>query len=506
MALLKVKTEGGWVEGQPSANQINSLFKGIPYAAPPVGELRWKAPQPVIPWEGVRDCSKWPNICPQMRFPSEGGGIAGQEFYVIEPTMSEDCLYLNIWTPAKTGGEALPVAVYIHGGGMMTGFSYLNAYDGDGFAKRGIVLVTINYRLNVFGGFAHPELRTEDPNNSTGGYCIQDQLAALKWVKANIAAFGGDPDCVTIFGQSGGGFSVQSLIAFPASKGYFKRAIMQSGGGLTASFQFTTTTLEESYDYYSKFMDYLNVKTVAQARAVPTDVLLEKFLEYIKNYDREFGMRYAAPKVDGYMQTRERSEMFLAGDYPELDYMIGCTSQEMFIAEPNVPPAEKTKQYAKLSFPDAADEYLAVIKPEDREYTKRFFQNRDGEGMTAAALAWCELQNELGRKPSYMYYFTLVPPGAQTAHHSAEHHYVFQTLTRSKRPYTGKDYDLSNELSDRWANFIKTGDPNGQGLKEWKPYTKAAPEALIIDKECTMGCVPETEQVTFLKNYALKRI
>lgn len=507
MALLKAKTESGWVVGQPSANQLNSVFKGIPFAAPPVGDLRWKAPQPVPAWEGEYKAFTWPNIAYQKRWPSEGGGIAGQEFYVIEPPMSEDCLYLNIWTPAKSSDEKLPVGVYIHGGGMQTGFSYLNAYDGDGFAKRGIIFVTIAYRLNVFGFFADRELAAEDPNGSTGGYGTMDQIAGIAWVKRNIAAFGGDPDKITIFGQSGGGRSVQSLIACPPAKGLFQRAIMQSGGGVAAVMSRRTATIEEGYEFCAEIKEKWGIKNMAEARAIPADELMEKYLDLIG--DPMGGgkvMYYMGPKVDGYMMNKERSETFFAGEYPELDIMIGCTSQEGYVENPKLPSVEEVEADAKKSYGKAAQQYLDIVNPGGKGLKKEYFQDEMGDGLVSAVLAWCELQNMQKRKPSFMYYFTLVPPGADTAHHSAEHHYVFQTLTRSKRPYTGIDFDLSNMLADYWANFIKTGDPNREGLPRWERFTAEKPEALHISYTPKMAKVPEKANVTFFKDLALHRI
>ena len=216
MALLQVKTENGIVEGLPAGNQSVSIFKGIPFAKPPVGDLRWKAPQPAEDWDGVLLCHQFAPIPMQARFASEGGGntLAAQEFYVIDFPMSEDCLYLNVWTPAKSDSEKLPVAVYIHGGGMETGYSYLNAYDGEAFAKRGVIMVTIAYRLGIFGFMAHPDLAAEDPHHSTGNYAIMDQVAALAWIHRNIAAFGGDPENVTIFGQSAGKISLFTGVGY----------------------------------------------------------------------------------------------------------------------------------------------------------------------------------------------------------------------------------------------------------------------------------------------------
>ena len=234
MALLQVKIESGIVEGIPGWNQAVGLFRGIPYAAPPVGELRFKEPQPAKPWDGVLKAYNYGNISYQERRASEGGGdLIGNEFYCVDWPRSEDCLYLNVWTPANSAEEKLPVGVYLHGGGYAQGYGHLNCYDGEGFAKRGCITVTLNHRLGIFGYLAHPELTAENEHHSSGNYGVLDIIAALKWVKRNIAAFGGDPDKITVFGQSGGGSKVMTMIASPLTKGLITGAIMQSGGGLT---------------------------------------------------------------------------------------------------------------------------------------------------------------------------------------------------------------------------------------------------------------------------------
>ena len=427
MALLKAKTESGWVEGMPAANQLFSVFRGVPFAAPPVGALRWKEPQPLEPWEGIRPCWHFAPRAMQERMASEGGGIVANEFYVGDYDYSEDCLYLNIWTPAKSEEERLPVAVYVHGGGHQTGYSYLNCYDGEGFCKRGVIMVSIAYRLNVFGYLAHPEL-TAEQGGTSGNYGMKDQLAALLWVRRNIAAFGGDPSQVTLFGQSGGASSVANLCALPAAKGLFQRAIMQSGGGIRKVYSYWSSSLSHAEEAGEKFFEMLGVSGIEEARQLSAEELLDGYTKFkmvkIGEMDTPSligGYMRFAPVDDGIFFPEPVVKLYQEGKYPELDYMLTSTNGE---------------------------------------HKETTFQN----------LAFAEVNARLGRKPCYLAYFTYVPPGADCAHHSVEHHYVFQTLNRSFRPYGGRDWELSNELADYWANFMKYGNPNGTGAENWKPY------------------------------------
>lgn len=504
MALLQVKTENGIVEGLPAGNQMVSIFKGIPFAKAPVGELRWKAPQPAEDWDGILLCHQFAPIAMQARFASEGGGntLAAQEFYVIEFPMSEDCLYLNVWTPAKSADEKLPVAVYIHGGGMETGYSYLNAYDGEAFAKRGVIMVTIAYRLGIFGFMAHPDLAAEDPHHSTGNYGIMDQVAALQWVKRNIAAFGGDPENVTIFGQSAGGMSVQNICGTPLANGLYQHAIMQSGGGLSKNGPMDEFSLEKAYACSKKYLDYVGVKSPLELRSADAQELIDRFTEMKgPGYSQLF-----QPCVDGYVHPLPMYEYFRKGLMPDIDYMLGCTADEMRRFGAPAPAYEQMEATAKAMYGDQAEAFLDAVHAKEPTVCARYFEDPVGNNMLAADLAWCKNQLLLGRRPAYEYYFTYVPPGAEKmgAHHSVEHHYVFQTLVRSKRPYTGKDYDLSNTLCDYWTNFCKTGNPNGDGEESWKPFTEEAPEALIIDGQCHMGVVEQEPQIAFHVNYTLE--
>lgn len=459
MALLQAKVDGGILEGLPAANQMFSVFRGVPFAAPPVGELRWKDPQPVEPWEGVRPCYKFGPLAMQEPFVSEGGGIVATEFYVGNYKRSEDCLYLNIWTPAKEPGEKLPVAVYIHGGGHQTGYSYLNCYDGEGFCKRGVIMVSIAYRLNVFGYLVHPELEAESVS-TPGNYGVKDQLAALKWIRNNIAAFGGDPENVTLFGQSGGASSVDNMCALPASKGLVHKAIMQSGGGIRPVYSYWSESLDHAKEAGTEFLKVLGVSNIAEARKCSSDEVLDAYSRFkmIKLNDKETPMRGSggymrfSPVDDGELFPEPVTDLYRQGKYPELDYMLTSTNGE---------PRETT------------------------------YQN----------LAFAEVNARFGRKPCYLAYFTYVPPGADCAHHSVEHHYVFQTLNRSYRPYTGRDFELSNELADYWANFMKSGNPNYPGRETWKPYEAGQYNVLEIagDERHMISLADQTEIIVKAK-------
>lgn len=455
MAILQAKTVGGIVEGLPAWNQAYTIFKGIPFAAPPVGDFRWKAPQPVIPWEGVKQCYKFGPLAMQEGYVSEGGDVIGDEFYVGSYEKSEDCLYLNIWTPAKTPDEKLPVCIYFHGGGFTTGYSYLNCYDGESFCKRGMIMVSASYRLNVFGFMAHPELTAESEHHSSGNYGVMDQVAAIKWVKENISNFGGDPNHIALFGQSAGGMSVMNMSLTPLTDGMFQYAIIQSGGGGLEEKKggISQAPLATAEEMGKKFFEFAGISSLAEARSIPAEIILEKLHGFAttpitdaekamgenKGFIRSF-IRFS-PCADGYVLPKTSREILLAGEHhKDVHYMIGCAEGD----------------------------------------SKLFGDARTG------VLQFAQNQLKLGINPAYVYYFTYVPPGAKEAHHSVEHHYVFQTLLRSNRPYTGFDFDLSNELADYWANFMKTGNPNGNSEDKWTPYTAESPCYLEIAEERSM--------------------
>lgn len=455
--MIRAKTESGIVEGVRGSFPFHTVFRGVPYMAPPVSGLRWKSPQPVKPWDGIRICDRFKPIAMQPPF-GVGNDLISQEFMSAPVEMSEDCMYLNIWTPAENPEEKLPVMVYIHGGGWQTGYSYLNAYDGESFCKRGIIMVTIPWRVGAFGFLCHPELTAEGGNGSSGNYGYQDQVFALKWIKRNISAFGGDPDNITVFGQSAGAGSIRGLCATPLARGLFNRAIIQSIGMIyRRPVSAWTRNLETQEKLGMAFFDYCGFRSLEEARACSGEELLEKVIAFGKAElfpeDKETDwyaggyMRFGPTEEDGYYFPESPRNAVLRGHIPNCPYMIGSTAGD-----------------------------LPFITPD--------------------TVAFGENQARLGVPGPYMYYFSHVPPAAESAHHSVEHHYVFQTLIRSRRPYTGYDFDLSNELADRWAAFARTGTPNcpEKGYDEWTPYTPDAPKALVIgDQGCHMEIHPERE-------------
>lgn len=450
MAILFAKTKQGMVEGKPAWNRKITVFKGIPFAEPPVGENRWKEPMPPHKWSGVRKCDDYGPI-PMQNHQVQSFDVTVSGIPTFGHAISEDCLYLNIWTPAESEDEHLPVVVFIHGGGFHCDYAFQNKHDGEAYAKRGCIFVSVSYRLGIFGFFAQRQLAEE--GKGTGNYGLMDQLQALRWIKENISAFGGDPDCVTVMGFSGGAASVEYLCASPLADGLFQRAIMQSGGGFRPVFSSWTVSSDNAIALGNAYMQYMGFQSIREARAASAETLLRGFagINQIALFDGEEigvdGVNFLrfTPSVDGYVLPEDPISAFLKGKHPDIDYLVGET-------------------------------------------------NGEGNRTVIADLAWCINQNSLKRRPTYQYYFTRVPPGAGMAFHSSDQDYVFHTLSKSfEWDYNGLDYELSNTMIDYFSNFIKTGDPNGDGLGKWTPYEKESPKAMEFGEERGMMEIPQTE-------------
>ena len=402
-----VQVEGGMIQGVPSSASEVIVFRGIPYAAPPIGNLRWKRPQPVMKWKGPGNAV---------------GTFYGNEFYWKENTVqSEDCLYLNIWAPADAVGNPaskLPVAFWVHGGAYFNGYGHEITMDGDAWAKRGVILVTINYRLGIFGFLAHPELSAENPDGTSGNYGTYDQVAALKWVHNHIAQFGGDPDNITVLGQSAGAASIKNLVSSPLSKGLIKNAIIQSGGGI-GSFGSSDSGQKQAETTGKTFMDKFGYNSLKSMRAVPAERLLEIF--------KAEGMNLFRPHIDGILLTESFDDAARNQHLADANYMIGCT--------------------------------LDDIRPMGKQIDE-----------------FCFLRDSLDHRPAYQYLFARKLPGTHDgAFHSAELWFMFHTLDRSWRPMTEADYRLADEVMDCWTNFVKYGNPNKPGRESWAPFTLANP-------------------------------
>lgn len=496
MALMKAKTENGWVEGLPAGNQAVSVFKGIPFAAPPVGELRWKAPAPCTNWEGVLKAYSYGNIPMQSRVAK--GSFYQKEFYPIELPRREDCLYLNIWTPAKSADEKLPVAVWVFGGALLQGYSNKQEFDGEAFAKRGVVFVSISYRLGIFGFMASKELTAENAYGGSGNYGFLDQVAAIKWIRRNIASFGGDPEKLTVFGQSAGACSTGVLTTSDLTRTDIHQAIMQSTRSL-----FRGVPMDECEAYGDGFLKYCNIPNITQARALDGETLLALYEKYTREVLKEIIFPFS---IDGYVIKDSPLDTVKQGKGHKISYMIGSNLNEGPV-QPQQYPKDVTKFRLSIEqkYGEKAREFFEIYPADTLDDILKFTIDTHGSDEFALNRAWCELQTRVNEKPAFLYRFTKPAPGDDNpgAFHSAEHAYVFQTLLRINRPYDGSDYKLSNTMCDYWTNFIKTGDPNGNGLPVWKPFYEAKDQYMELGDEVGMKPVPYVPAVEFEKEYLL---
>ncbi len=503
MALLETTVENGRLRGLPGGNQAVSVFRGIPYAKPPVGELRWREPQPAENWEGVRDAFVFGNIPMQFRITDP---FQKKELYPIDFPRSEDCLYLNVWTPAKSADERLPVAFWIYGGGFNKSYGHRLDYDGEAFAKRGVILVTFNYRVGIFGCLSHRELSDESERltgvRTSGNYLYLDQLAALKWVRRNITAFGGDPDNITVFGQSAGAMSTQTLLSSRLTEGAFSRVIMQSGGGAGFIQKSMSAALADAEKYGEEYLKKFGVNSIEQARSLSAEELLDYYYRYSSNK----GVTHLpTPVIDGYLLEGNCLELLKKGRVRDIPVMIGANSDD---DHPNIPPdatVESIRKSAETIYGKHTDAYLKVSHGDNVEAYREAVRNKCN--MVSASIAWCRLKNELSHKPSYLYYFNQqIPESDRGTFHIAELPYVFQTLQRLWRPYTGGDYELSNRMCDYWTNFAKTGNPNGAGLPEWTPYTASSPLAMALNENGGMMMPPSDEVSRFDEDFLMGKL
>jgi len=446
------------------------VFKGIPYAAPPVGELRWKPPQPAQAWDGVRPVAEWGPRCMQS---NRLGDIDP-----LNKRMDEDCLYLNVWTPAKSGTVGLPVMFWIHGGSNLNGAGSQPEYDGGHLASKGVVVVTINYRLDVFGFLAHPELTRESGTGSSGNYGLLDQIAALKWVQKNIRAFGGDPGRVTIFGESAGAFDVSLLMASPLANGLFARAIGESGGALTPTATFGPKPLQIGEQDGAKFAQSLGLNSIAELRVRPAQEILQAAIKNPITYG--FGV------VDGYVVPEHPASLYAQGKQNDVPLMVGWNADEgtLFAARSKIPAdVSAYRDRIRAQFKDQAEAVLKLYPPGlTAEDAKASFSALLGDEIIAyGGWAWAERAASNGKSAVYRYHFLRRPPGAPElslhpltapgVFHSAELYYVFDNLQIVPDwSWEPADRRLADVMSSYWTNFAKTGTPNGEGLPQWPAY------------------------------------
>lgn len=490
-----VATESGFVRGVAGNTPQYTVFKGIPYAAPPAGDLRWKEPQLPNPWKGVRDASRFSPIAPQRRHGV--GTLYGDEFFRCAEPMSEDCLYLNIWTPTVTRDEKFPVLFWIHGGALTGGYGFEPEFDGEAFCREGVVLVTINYRLGVLGFFSHPQLSSESPHGVSGNYGHLDQVAALKWVKRNIENFGGDPDNITIFGQSAGSASVQDLLVSPLTREDIAGAVIMSSASIDkVDGIMPPVPLAQAEELGMEFAKNLGCSSVEELRRL-------SYEELNKGLGEGFPARYTFGTVlDQYFLEKGASESYFSGDFPDIPLMVGNTMDEASMFGGIPLPVDRWVQHQKEVFGPYAEEYLKLAAVQSPEDIPRVAKNAH-RGMVGNRVL-CELALQAGHTPPYLYNFDHCLPGNQDgSFHSSELWYVFGTISRCWRPMTGVDYDLSKAMVKYWSNFAKHKNPNGEGLPLWKPYTDQHRVNMVFRDVPCCEPIQETALQAFLKEVML---
>ena len=488
-----VRTDSGPVQGTVE-NGI-TIYKGIPFAAPPLGDLRWRAPKSAAPWKNVLQADKFAPACMQVPIVMPALGLDAL-------TVSEDCLYLNVWTPAKSPKDKLAVMVWIYGGGFTIGGTSIGQYDGRNLAKKGVVLVSIAYRLGAFGFLASPEL-SADQGGHSGNYGLLDQIAGLQWVKKNIAAFGGDPGRVTIFGESAGGIAVSMLAASPLAKGLFTGAISESGGNFGPERHANEggtnmVSLPTAEKNGTAYLSKLGVTSIADARKKSAEVIL-------KNSNSALGGAW--PVFDGYVLLGDQYKLYEAGKYNDTPVLIGSNADEGALFVPSI-AAAVYQSSIHTGYGDYADKIFAAYPGDTDANALRSARDMFRDATFAwPTCAWARLQSRTGKGKVFVYYFSHRPQYPNTpqfkdwgASHGSEIAFVFGNFSAAMAP-TPADQAVSDEVSSYWVNFAKTGDPNGAGLPAWPAFTDANQRVMKLNDPSEAIPVPNLDKLQVLDGY-----
>lgn len=491
------KTENGLVKGFPGTDARITVFKGIPFAADTAGENRWRPPQPAANWDGIRECYEFGPISMQRGPGKDPNAFYSKEWHVDpDIPMSEDSLRVNIWTPAKSPDEKLPVMIWIFGGGLQEGYPHEMEFDGERIASRGVILASIGYRVNVFGLLCHPEITAESPD-APANFAFQDQLAGMEWVKRNIANFGGDPENITIFGQSAGAFSVVSHMCSPRTKGVFQKAIIESIGGMDPIYPvcrgMSVKSLKDAEQDGIAFFEKLGVKTLAEARALDAKYIEEKFCE---------GNYFWGAVVDDRYLTKPMNDTILANEVNDVDFMIGNTTVEFPIAPR---PGQDPTEFAKEKLGKYAEKFLDICRKDDKPLEQSVIVGQ----MDLGNKLMCKVCADQGRTV-YSYLFGPTIPGDDAGpFHSSDLWFQFETLMKCWRPFDGHHYDLARKMCNYWTNFAKNGDPNGkdangEDMPLWRKYTPEDPHTIHLFDTISMDDAPLSERDAFLMDINLK--
>ncbi|HEX3663565.1 MAG TPA: carboxylesterase/lipase family protein [Acidobacteriaceae bacterium] len=496
---LKIKTDKGKVQGKLSDDGQVRIFLGIPFAAPPVGPLRWNPPQPDAKWKGVREATQFGDRCMQPDI--------FHDMHFRDPGDSEDCLTLNVWTPAKGKHAKLPVMVWIFGGGFVAGGTSEPRQDGTHLAHKGVVVVSMNYRLGLFGFLALPGLAGESPQHATGNYGLMDQTEALQWVKRNISAFGGDPGNVTIFGESAGSFSVSAQMASPLAQGLFVHAIGESGAAFDSrGLSFPPAEEQEKKDA-AWSMATFGTSDLASLRGMSAQDLMTKMTAQPPATHSPIG-----PDVDGYFLPESVPQIYKEGKQAHVPLLAGWNRDEPSALEvdyPQPPTMQSLREMAQKTFGPRAEEFLRVYPDNSDAEAVRSAINFAGDSFIAfSTWEWLQAQVATGGQPVYRYHFERPSPAdkyhpaGSGAFHSDEIEYVFGTLdSRPGAVWQPEDWKLSDLIETCWTNFAKTGDPNGDGTPKWPQYDAADGWQLMhLDAHSEAGPSPDRDRYLFLQS------
>ncbi len=503
--LRRVMVENGLVEGFPAADPRITSFKGIPFAAAPVGENRWKAPQSAKNWDGILYAYQFSPISMQHIPGEDPENIYSREWNVdTSIAMNEDSLHLNIWTPARKADEKLPVFVWYFGGGLQEGNTAEMEFDGERIARRGIVVVTVNYRLNVFGFLCHPEITAENPE-APANFGHLDQQFGTRWVKRNIAAFGGDPDNITIGGQSAGGGSVMAQVVSPQNDGLFQKAIVDSGLTITAypgGFFHREKNLAEAEQDGIDFFRFLGVSSLTEARRLDAAFLRDRMVEYKK---------FWGSVIDGKFYVGDVNERFMTNKRQLAPMMFGHTATE-FPDRPKVKTVEEFRAFAKEEYGEDAEEFLRLCASNNSSITE-MLHKASVSHLEFSIRLFGDAKARTGEtKPMYYWVFNAEIPGWDNpgAFHSVDLWFFFETLAKCWRPFVGKHFDLARMMCNYWANFIRSGDPNGRDadgsdMPLWKPFTQEDPHRMFFCDQVYSSNKGPNDVMKFLIRQYLKK-
>lgn len=501
---MQIKLKNGMVKGVVDKESNIVFFGGIPYAAPPVGELRWKAPQPAAPWEDVLDCSSFRNACPQYTpelAPGERMMFYTQEYFLkTDFPMSEDCLYLNIWAPADAADRnpKLPVLFIIHGGGFMAGSGAVPILNGKNMAKEGIIVVTINYRLGVFGFLSHPLLSAESDRGISGNYGLMDQIYALKWVQENIEAFGGNPAKVTLAGESAGAYSVSILYQSSLAKGLFSQVVAESGAWFGDNGLILPKDVKKAEAAGEKMLSGFSVSTVEEMRQIPSEQLI--------NTKSEERFPFC-PIIDEYIWKKDYVSVLSRHEYNDTALLIGSNADEgSSITDPMITKEDFCRLLDELYGQDAEKVKKLYIE-EASQFPQTAFEEERDRAFEWPMYLWAKLQNKYGQKPVYLYYYTREAPGTKFgAFHSSELVYFYANQEISPLHWETTDRQLGKKMNQYLMNFVKTGSPNEDGLPLWQEYNVDSDKVMCLGDEIKLINKTHKEAMTLLEKLSNKEL